>query len=236
VRRRVSVATAVFEKVPDYRRAILVGCKAWSANTEAIAEGLSAAASMRRSEHCAVTDIPTIQRWRRAYRALGLNPTKTRPAVEAIIRRARGDGAPLLGKALIDAGTIATLSAGVPVGLHVLDDIEGDLALDFAKGDESFVTLQGDRGQPLPGELVWRSESEVLTRRWVHKQGAVGSVTDESTSFAVNLDLLGDDDVVAASEILIRWLGVAGIAVSDVVVLDRARPTRLITVPGCPGA
>lgn len=230
--RRFSVAAGVFEAVPDYRRAIVVGRRAHAADDESIREALAAASAMRDAEPCTVTDVPTVRRWRRAYRAVGLDPTKARPAVEALIRRARGGGAPSLGRAPIDVGTIVTLLAGVPVGVHVLDDIVADVTLDFATGEESFVTFAGDREHPAPGELVWRAGDAVLARRWVHKQGLVGSVSDDSAVFAVNLDLLGDDDLDAARELLVRWLGVAGIVVSGGVVLDRAHRSGTIADPG----
>ena len=232
--RRFSVVTGVFERVPDYRRAIVVGRRARAADVESIREGLAAASAMRGSEPCAVTDVPTVRRWRRAYRAVGLDPTKARPAVEALIRRVRGGGAPSLGRAPIDVGTIVTLLAGVPVGVHVLDDVVADLTLDFATGEESFLTFRGERERPAPGELVWRAGETILTRRWVHRQGLAGSVSDDSSLFAVNLDLLGDDDLDAARELLVHWLGVAGILVGDGVVLDRAHRSGTIAVLGSP--
>jgi len=184
-----------------------------------------------RADHRAVTEIPTVQRWRRAYRAVGLNPTKTRPAVEAAIRRARRDGTSSLGLAAIDAGVIVTLLAGVPVGVHVLDHLDGDLTLGFAQGGENFTTLQGEREHPEAGELIWTAGHAVLTRRWVHKQGLVGSVTEQAAAFAVNLDLLGDDDLDAGRALLEGWLRVAGIVVDEVLVLDRQTPAAEAALP-----
>lgn len=222
--RRFSLSPELLDQVPGYRRAILLGRKTRTADQPAILEGLEAATSMWRADDRDVTDVPTVERWRRAYRAVGLNPTKTRPAVEAAIRRARRDGASSLGIPAIDAGTIVTLMAPAPVGVHVLDGVGGDLELDFAAGNERFTTLQGEREDPPAGELIWRAGNGVLTRRWVHKQGALGSVTERSERFAVNLDLLGDDDLDASRELLESWLRIAGIVVDDALVLDRRTP------------
>jgi DNA/RNA-binding domain of Phe-tRNA-synthetase-like protein len=223
--RRFGVSSELFAKVPDYRRAILLGSKTTPSDESSILEGLKAATVAWSADERAVTEIPTVERWRRAYRAVGLNPTRTRPAVEAAIRRARRDGASSLGMGSIDVGTIVTLTAPAPVGVHVLDDVAGDLTLGFATGKESFTTLQGERDDPAPGELIWHAGAAVLTRRWVHKQGALGSVTDRSEQFAVNLDLLGDDDLEASAKLLEGWLRVAGIAVEQVLVLDDRTPT-----------
>jgi DNA/RNA-binding domain of Phe-tRNA-synthetase-like protein len=229
--RRFSVAPELFELVPDYRRAVVAGPRKRAPDIAAIALGLRQANAMRRDEQGAVTDIPAVARWRRAYRAVGLDPTKTRPAVEALIRRARSDGVSSLGIAPIDAGTIVTLMAAVPVGVHVLDEIADGLTLDFAKGNERFVSLQGEREQPLAGEPVWRAGETILTRRWVHKQGALGSVDAASTLFAVNLDLLEGDDLDAVVELSRGWLASAGIDADATVVLSRERPTGTIALP-----
>jgi DNA/RNA-binding domain of Phe-tRNA-synthetase-like protein len=229
-RRCFSLSRQLVQTVPDYRRAILLGRRGRTPDQPAILEGLEVATLIWRADEREVTEVPTVERWRRAYRAVGLNPTKTRPAVEAAIRRARRDGAASLGIPAIDAGTIVTLTAPAPVGVHVLDDVAGDLVLGFATGEESFTTLQGERDDPPAGELVWRAGNGVLTRRWVHKQGALGSVTEHSEHFAVNLDLLGDDDLDAGKELLESWLRVAGILVEEVLVLDRETPTAEATV------
>jgi DNA/RNA-binding domain of Phe-tRNA-synthetase-like protein len=121
---------------------------------------------------------------------------------------------------------IVTLLTGAPVGVHVVDGVEDTWSSVSPTATRAFVTLQGDREQIPRGELIWRAGDTVLTRRWVHKQGAAGSVTEASVLFAINVDFLGDDDVDAAVELLTDWLGVAGILVSDVVTLDRATVGR----------
>ena len=110
----LNVAPELFERVPDYRRAVLVGRRERDADTHALERGLYAANEQWQSHTDEVTDVSAVARWRKAYRAVGLNPTKTRPAVEALIRRAKAGGVASLGRPAIDAGTIATLIAQVP--------------------------------------------------------------------------------------------------------------------------
>jgi DNA/RNA-binding domain of Phe-tRNA-synthetase-like protein len=227
----LSIAPELFEKVPDYRRAVLVGRREREADTDAIERGLQATNEQWRSHSDEVTDVPSVARWRKAYRAVGLNPTKTRPAVEALIRRAKAGGVASLGRPAVDAGTIATLRAQVPVGVHVLDDVGDGLTLAPAGGGETFTAFDGNIEHPEPGEIVWVSGEDVLTRRWVHKQGAFGSVTPTSTSFAVNVDLLGEDDPERGAEIVTEWLTAAGIAVTGSVLLDRVQPSATVDSP-----
>jgi DNA/RNA-binding domain of Phe-tRNA-synthetase-like protein len=227
----LSIAPEVFASVPDYRRAVLVGRRERNADIEALERGLAAANDPWRSLAEDVTDVPAVARWRKAYRAVGLNPTKTRPAVEALIRRAKAGGVSSLGRPAVDAGTIATLLAAVPIGVHVLDDVGDDLTLAPAVGNETFTAFDGSVEHPEPGEIVWRSGGDVLTRRWVHKQGAAGSVTDASRTFAVNIDLLGDDDLGRSVEVVTKWLGAAGIDVDASALLDRGANDATVLAP-----
>lgn len=61
---------------------------------------------------------------RRLYRALGLDPTRTRPASEALLRRVlQGKGLYAVNSA-VDAANLVSLSLALPVGLYDLANIE----------------------------------------------------------------------------------------------------------------
>ncbi len=63
---------------------------------------------------------------RALYRAVGLDPTRYRPASEALLRRVRrGDPFPRV-SSLVDVANVMSLLLQVPVGLYDLDRIEGD--------------------------------------------------------------------------------------------------------------
>jgi DNA/RNA-binding domain of Phe-tRNA-synthetase-like protein len=225
---RVSIAPTVFERVPDYRRAVLIGVKRAEENCAAIERELEAACEHWSACESAVTDLAPVAAWRRAFRAVGLNPTRTRPAVEALIRRAQAGSLGSLGNCAIDAGTLITLEEQVPVGLHVLDQVVDELMLAPASGNERFVTFAGEPEPPEPGELVWRSGEQVLTRRWVHKQGSFGSVTATSSCFAANVDALGGDDLARAVDRTKAVLRLAGIVPLDETVLDSGHPESVL--------
>ncbi len=231
----VSIAPDIFEQVPDYRRVILTGVASHPPDDVLLAERLAAANLSWRDHDQEIAALASVQRWRSAYRAVGLNPTKTRPAVEALIRRAQKAAVPPLGYPAVDAGTIVTLCCAVPVGVHVLDDIEADLVLAPATGEERFVSFRGELERPEPGEIVWRSGKQVLTRRWVHKQGTLGSVTERSRAFAVNIDLLEGDVMTTVTELASSQLDAAGIRLTEVVILDRLNSQATISIPAGEG-
>ncbi|HST33665.1 MAG TPA: phenylalanine--tRNA ligase beta subunit-related protein [Solirubrobacteraceae bacterium] len=231
----VEIEDFVFERVPDYRRAVIAGVRTHAPDTAAIRDGLSAAARKWQSQATGeIVTVPSVQRWRKAYRRVGLNPTRTRPALEALARRARSGKMGSFGDACVDIGAIVSLLCLVPVGMHTVDGVSSTLALTRAIGHETFRTFSGDVEHPAPGELVWVSGEQVLTRHWVHQQGAVGSVNERSATFTVNLDLLAEDTLAATQRAMVDWLELAGISVTSVSVFDRGRPAGRVRLSSPP--
>jgi DNA/RNA-binding domain of Phe-tRNA-synthetase-like protein len=82
---------------------------------------------------------------RKLYHALGIDPSKTRPSSEALLRRV------LLGKglyrvnAVVDAANLASLSLLLPVGLYDLDRISPPVTLRFGAAEESYEGIRKDQ-------------------------------------------------------------------------------------------
>jgi DNA/RNA-binding domain of Phe-tRNA-synthetase-like protein len=228
----IKVDPELFSLVPGYRRTVVLARRDSAGDPAAVGAALSAAAERCRAriaEVTSVAELAPIARWRRAFSAVGFDPTRTRPAVEALARRASRGESVALGNPLIDAGTAVSLEFLVAVGVHVLDELEGDLELGRATGDEEFVTFQGQHEPPEPGELVYRCGSIVLTRRWVWKQGRVGSVGPSSRALAVNVDVLDDQDGArAATARLTDLLEAGGAEVTGMLTLSPDTPVGLL--------
>ncbi|MBS3815686.1 MAG: hypothetical protein KGY45_03895 [Hadesarchaea archaeon] len=78
----------------------------------------------------------------RAYRdffwQIDIDPTKTRPASEALVRRIlQGKSLPTI-NTLVDAYNLASLSSGIPLAVFDLDSLKGDLVMRFAQEGEEF--------------------------------------------------------------------------------------------------
>lgn len=228
----LSIDSYVFERVPDYRRAVLAGFKSEPADAETIGAGLAQANRRWAQSDEEVVEVPAVQRWRKAYRRVGLNPTRTRPAVEALIRRARAGGVASFDDACVDVGAIITLLHSVPVGMHTVDGLEGELTLAPASGRETFTTFAGEVEHPDAREIVWSCGETILTRHWVHKQGIAGSVCRDSARFAVNLDFLGEDPHEDVIEAAVQWLGQAGVSIAAVAILDSQHRSGEVSYTG----
>src|ERR1700730_4337238 len=86
----VSVAPDVLELRPDYRVLVMVAEDLQPGPPDQISEELLARAEIRARitlDGRAPEDIPHVAGWRAAYRAFGARPQRTRPSVEALLRR-----------------------------------------------------------------------------------------------------------------------------------------------------
>ncbi|MFH1842252.1 MAG: phenylalanine--tRNA ligase beta subunit-related protein [bacterium] len=87
-------------------------------------------------------DIAGLQEARRLYRSTGVDPTRTRPSSEALLRRV------LQGKSLhvinhaVDACNLASLSFLLPIGLYDLDRVTGDVSVRLGEAGEEYAGIR----------------------------------------------------------------------------------------------
>lgn len=85
-------------------------------------------------------DDPIIRYYRDFYwHELGIDPTKQRPAQEALLRRIlRGEDLPRINP-MVDIGNVASIKFLVPIGLYDIDSFGGkDLVIRYARDGEVF--------------------------------------------------------------------------------------------------
>lgn len=86
-------------------------------------------------------DHPTIRTLRDFYWSIGIDPTKTRPSSEALVRRLLNNNTIPKINNVIDAGNIASIETFVPIGIYDLNKIKGVLTLRHAKEGEEFIDI-----------------------------------------------------------------------------------------------
>src|ERR1051325_7506020 len=171
----IVVDPAVRELRPDF--AVLV----------IIAEGLANGESDKGSQawltaagQGAALDDPHVEAWREAHRAFGAKPNRTRPSVDALLRRA--DALPSINQ-VVDAYNAISVEYALPVGGEDLDAYQGPARLVRATGEEPFdVIANGEPAveHPEPGEVVWRDDAGVTCRRWNWRQCVRTRITEST--------------------------------------------------------
>ena len=98
----------------------------------------AAEASVRITPPAEVTSVRTM------YKRVGLDPTKTRPSSEALLRRVRkGDTLPRI-NSMVDVCNWCSLEFQLPYGLYDAATIDGDVELRLGRAGESYAGIRKD--------------------------------------------------------------------------------------------
>jgi DNA/RNA-binding domain of Phe-tRNA-synthetase-like protein len=97
-----------------------------------------AESSVRTNPPAEVTSVRTM------YKRVGIDPTKTRPSSEALLRRVRrGDTLPRI-NSMVDVCNWCSLEFQLPYGLYDAAHIEGDVELRLGREGESYPGIRKD--------------------------------------------------------------------------------------------
>lgn len=90
----------------------------------------------------APSEIPGLDPARRLYREFGVDPTRTRPSSEALLRRVLQEKPLYQINRLVDACNWASLAMLLPIGLYDLDRTRGDLEIRVGRPGEEFAGIR----------------------------------------------------------------------------------------------
>jgi DNA/RNA-binding domain of Phe-tRNA-synthetase-like protein len=103
-------------------------------------------------------DVPGVEEARTLYKALGLDPTKTRPSNEALLRRVLKGESLYRVNTLVDAANLASLRFQLPFGLYDLDRITPPVVLRLGRTGEGYEGIRkGDvnvEGRPVLADAL----------------------------------------------------------------------------------
>lgn len=210
---RFIVEEKVFETLPDMCVGVVVAKGADnSVENAAVAVLLDEAIALAEQRFAGkkVKEEPTIQPYREAFRALGINPNKYMCSIEALFTRiAKGKGMPHINP-LVDLNNAVSLAHTLPMGTHDLGLSDEDIVLRFARPGDSFLPFGADEEEaPEAGEVVYAVGSQVRTRRWTWRQSEHGKIDAGTSDVFFPIDGFtgfNDQEVQAAADELEQLL------------------------------
>jgi DNA/RNA-binding domain of Phe-tRNA-synthetase-like protein len=220
-----TVDPAVFALRPDYRALLVTADGLIGGPSDDVSEPILADAEATARRHLdgrPPEQLPQLAAWREVYRAFGAKPQRTRPSVEALLRRLDPDGLPRIDR-ITDVYNAVSIAHLLPLGGEDRAAYAGPLRLVRADGSEPFDTTASGEAvveHPEPGEVVWRDDAGVTCRRWNWRQGVRTRLTTGTTRAVFVLDVLDpltDDGAHAAADALTEGL----LALSPEAVIHR---------------
>lgn len=133
-----------------------------------------------------LSELESLAAWRSTFRDFGVNPTKYRSAVEALLRRLTKKGDIPSINAVVDICNLISIRYQLPVAALDARDLIGPITVQFAAGDENFTPLmQKEAEHPDVGEVIFADDAKlVVARRWCWRQSDE-SATREDTAEAI---------------------------------------------------
>jgi DNA/RNA-binding domain of Phe-tRNA-synthetase-like protein len=201
------VADEVLALRPDYAAVLIAADGLRPGPSDEASDAILAAAEARAVKHLAGSrpeELAEVAQWREAFRGFGAKPQRTRPSVEALLRRLES-GLPRIDR-ITDVYNALSIAFLLPVGGEDLAHYAGPARLVRAAGDEDFDTVAAGEPaveHPEPGEVIWCDDRGVTCRRWNWRQCTRTRITATTTTALFILDglaALGTDGLRAAAD------------------------------------
>ena len=119
---------------------------------------------------------PIVRAYRDFYWRVRIDPTKQRPASEALLRRIlRGKSLPLINN-VVDSGNLVSARTLIPIGLYDLDIVKQPIVLRFARLHEKFIPIGSDE-EELDSNQVVLADSEKVLHIFPHRDSKITRIT-----------------------------------------------------------
>ncbi len=127
-----------------------------------------------------VKDHPTFRAYRDFFWSIKIDPTKIRPAAEALIRRILARKTLPCINTLVDAYNLASIKTRIALATFDADKLEGDLLMRFAKEREQFSGICMEKPLMLRGGEIVVSDKEKLVAIYPYRDADNTKVTEKT--------------------------------------------------------
>lgn len=122
---------------------------------------------------------PVVRAYRDFYWRIGIDPTKTRPSSEALVRRALRGRWPRISP-VVDAGNIASARYMVPIGLYDAERFQPPARITLARGGELFNPIGGDPERLEKGTPIMVDAGGVVMHLYPHRDSRETMIRPET--------------------------------------------------------
>lgn len=188
------ISEKIFEKYPDLKIGVVIAKNIGNIGKESeIVKLLREIESEIRNNFVSheLSQDERIAAWREVYRSFGAKPSKHKSSIEALMKRILKDkNIPDINK-IVNLYNYISLKHIVPVGGEDLDKVEGDIVLNLATGNESFVALGSQEVKhPRESEVVYCDDNDVLCRRWNWRESEKTKLTEQTKNVLLCIEAI----------------------------------------------
>ncbi len=156
-----------------------------------------------------VKDHPTFRAYRDFFWSIKIDPTKIRPAAEALIRRIlAGKTLPCI-NTLVDAYNLASIKTRIAIATFDADRVEGDLLMRFAEEDEQFIGIGMEKPLVLNGGEIVVSDEKKLVAIYPYRDADSTKVTEKTKNIMMvicGVPSIHEQDLENASHVALEYV------------------------------
>jgi len=143
-------------------------------------------------QHESESSLPSIKKWREAYRKVNTDPTKYRNATESLLRRLRINGnLPENLHPLVMLCNSFSVKYTIPIAALDIDKITNSLEVRFSNGSESYTTFNCEQITLPANEVTFVDSNNIAhARRWSHKQNFNSVITQQTKNALLIIESL----------------------------------------------
>lgn len=130
-------------------------------------------------------DDPVVRAYRDFYWKLGIDPTKTRPSGEALLRRVlRGDAFPRI-STVVDAYNLASMQSIIPISDFDKDRLASPFQVRFAKNGESFTGIGMEKPLSLTEKMLVLADGKQVLCIYPYRDAEATKITEQTKNVLV---------------------------------------------------
>lgn len=156
-----------------------------------------------------VKNFPTFRAYRDFFWRVGIDPTKNRPAAEALIRRILGGRTMPQINTLVDAYNLASIKTGIALAAFDADRLKGDLIMRFSEKREKFLGIGMEKPMILKGGEIVVSDGEKLVAIYPYRDADSTKITEKTRNVLLlvcGVPGIGDETLQDASQVALEYI------------------------------
>ena len=156
-----------------------------------------------------VKNLPTFRAYRDFFWRVGIDPTKNRPAAEALIRRILGGRTIPRINTLVDAYNLASIKTEIALAAFDADKLKGELLMRFAEKEEKFLGIGMEKPMLLQGGEIVVSDSEKLVAIYPYRDADSTKITEKTKNVMLlvcGVQDIGEETLQNAAQVALEYI------------------------------
>jgi DNA/RNA-binding domain of Phe-tRNA-synthetase-like protein len=154
-------------------------------------------------------DVPIFRAYRDFFWRVGMDPTKVRPAAEALIRRIlAGKPIPSVNN-VVDAYNLASIKTCIALAAFDEAQLKGELTMRFAREGEEFLGIGMKRPMKLSGREVVVADGEKLVAVYPYRDSDLSKVVESTKNVLLlicGVPGIGWEVLAQAGEVALEYI------------------------------